>query len=177
MTKLAWFFPLLCAASAATASPGPTPAPLPPPPPLAHGPVAACPVRGAVLFEADHRPQIGLASVTSTLVVFESGAWTLEAADATGRVTRAASGCLDATTLAAIRNDLSAATWTITQAQAMCEVASDSYDLYLVRGKAVWTQEMCQLATLDAASEHALDDVRARLAAATAEVKPPCCKK
>lgn len=177
MTKLAWFFPLLCATAAATASPGPRPAPLPPPPPLAHGPVAACPVRGAVLFEADHRPELGLASVTSTLVVFESGAWTLEAADASGRVTRSASGCLDAPTVSAIRSDLDSATWKISQAEATCEAVSDSYDLYLVRGKAVWTARMCQLAMLDAASEHALDDVRARLATATAEVKPPCCKK
>lgn len=174
MTKLAWLAPLLFATPLATAAPGPVPAPPPPPSGLAR---EACPATGDVLLEVDHRPDVGERAASSTLVVYDDGAWTLAASDADGHTTRAARGCLDGAALAQLRADVDGAPWKIGQAAAMCEIATDSYDLYLVRGKAVWSARTCQLPTLDEASERALADVRARLAAATAEHAPPCCKK
>ena len=175
MTKLAWLAPLLYA-TALAAAPGPVPVPAPPPPPsgLPHD---ACPATGDVLLEVDHRPDVGARVASSTLVVHDDGAWTLAASDADGHTTRAAHGCLDAGTLAHVRGDLDGAPWQIGRAAAMCEMFTDAYDLYLVRGKAVWSARACQLPMLDDASERALADVNARLDAATAEHAPPCCKK
>ncbi len=168
---------LLCASAAAA-----QPAPTPPPAPSPHARLAPdlCRASGDVLFEIDHRVDLTMnvsAAGTSELVVYATGAWTLDSRDGSGKPLRKAQGCLADSQMRTIRADLARATWQVKTADATCAAISADVVQYHVRGKLVWTQRMCQLPYLDETSQRSLDEITKIVDDASAPHTPPCCKK
>jgi hypothetical protein len=145
--KLLALLPLACASAAA--APEPT------------KPAAdSCRPRGGVLFEIDHRVEPGAKLATSTVKVFANGAWTREEADADGKALAPQTGCLAKPDLKQLETTLHGATWKVTIARIHCMAVSESYTVYQVDGKPVFTDKLCSGAALD-------DKSRAKLDAAT----------
>jgi hypothetical protein len=139
--------PLACASAAA--APEPTK-------PTAE----SCRPRGAVVFEIDHRVEPGAKLSTSTVKVFASGAWTREETDADGKALAPRGGCIAKPELKQLETTLHGATWKVTIARIHCMAVSESYTVYQVDGKPVFTDKLCSGAALD-------DKSRAKLDAAT----------
>ena len=147
----------------------------PTPPPAPAGPPPTCSESGGVLFEIDHKVEPSLQDLaieTSELELFAGGKWTFHSSSK-----RVASGCLSSDQMKTISADLARATWTGKVAQAACAAVSAGYTEYSSRGKVVWTQRMCQIEYLDAASRRSLDEIENILLTVSAEHKVPCCKK
>jgi hypothetical protein len=165
---------LLCL-SALSASAVPTP-PDVPRPPMGPPPVAeTCSDAGGVLFEIDHKVEDSPEMIvveTSELKLYEGGKWTFHSSNK-----RIASGCLSRSQMRTIADDLKHATWTGKTATAACAAVYIGYTQYASHGKVVWTQHVCQLEYLDDASRRSLTEIENILLTASAEHKPPCCKK
>ena len=155
---IATSFSLAVAAPASKLQP-PTPPPAPgpdaPPPPV-------CKATGDVMFQIADRVDTAImpqGAPTWTNDLYESGAWQHIEYDAKGKITRRSSGCLDKTQLATIRGALEHAPWKVEHGGAACAAVSGTYLEYTLRGKATWTQRMCQLDSLDADTMKALQTI------------------
>jgi hypothetical protein len=146
--KLLAVLPLACASAAAA--------------PAQTKPAAAdaCRPHGTVIFEIDHRVEPGAKLATSTVKVFGTGAWTRDEADPDGKALATRSGCFAKPDLKQLETTLRGATWKVTMAKIHCMAVSETYTVYQVDGKPVFTDKLCSGASLD-------DKSRAKLDAAT----------
>jgi len=168
----------LVSVSSAVAAPAPTPAP-PGPPSSLRAPDDRCEATGPQLFEIDHDVDVRFSKaggVASSLVLYKTGAWTLETRSADPRPS-ITSGCLDETRLTEVRKDLRRATWHIDHAEFTCMAISANYTEYFANGKLVFTERMCSPDSLDRKSAASLADIERILTEASTPVTPPCCKK
>ena len=154
-----------------------TTAPTPPPGPQIRMPTDACTLQGDVLFEQAVLPEEGAYQPTHTTTVYSTGGWKRLDVDADGKVVSTASGCLSAIQMKTIRDNLSAAKWTVKLADVVCGAVSTIYTAYSSHGKHLFDQHMCGREYLDDASQNALTAITLLLADATKVVTPPCCKK
>ena len=136
--------------------------PVPKPAPVRRPPAKGCVAKGTPVFEIDHKADPGAKLATSSLRLYESGAWTYEPKDAEGKPEPAKRGCLAADEKTAVKADLEVP-WKVTTAQFHCMAHSSAFTEYSVSGKLVYTARLCSGKTLDEASQKALTDLEARL--------------
>lgn len=97
------------------------------------------------------------------------GSWTFVATDDDGKVVNQKRGAVAADVMKPLADELAAAKWTIKTAQIHCMAISPAFTRYLVRGKVVFEQHVCDGKSLDPASEKARKDAAKALAPAFAE--------
>ncbi len=169
----------LSTAVAAPSAPTPPTPPGPPSPSTLRAPDDRCQATGDVLFEIDHDLDMRFSKAggqVSSLVLYATGAWTLETRSADPRPSTT-SGCLDAKQLTEIRKDLERATWHIDHAEITCMAISANYTEYLANGKLVFTERVCSPDSLDKKSAASLADIERILTDASKPRPVPCCKK
>jgi hypothetical protein len=134
-------------------------------------PAPTCAAKGTPLLEIrqDAIPDAHLPTKVTT--IFDSGAWWSSGSDAKGAPLPTDKGCLDASTLEKIRADLKAAPWKVSHNKIHCMMVSQTFTVYSVNGKKVWTDKVCNPDALDDASVKALDNIQAALAAAKVPTK------
>jgi hypothetical protein len=108
---------------------------------------------------------------TRATKIFDSGLWKATGNDGEGKPLPAETGCLDEPTLAAIRAALKTATFQIHHNKIHCMMVSQTFTVYSVNGKEVWTAKACNPDALDDASSKALADIESALAAAKVPTK------
>jgi hypothetical protein len=108
---------------------------------------------------------------TKATAIYDSGAWTSSGSDAQGKPLPTDKGCIDETTLAKIRAALKTATFQVHHNRIHCMMVSQTFTVYRVNGKQVWTAKACNPDSLDDASAKALADIESALAAAKVPTK------
>lgn len=125
-------------------------------------PVQTCPARGTPMLELDHRADTKIE--TSTVKIYNSGAWTFTPIDKDGVAGATTRGCFDQKTLTQIRRAVQRAPWEITHPKIMCFAYSPQFTQYLLHGQLMFTQRMCGGDQVDDTTRKALDLVNAKLA-------------
>jgi hypothetical protein len=159
---------LACFATAcATAAAAPPPTPTPPAPaPRKLPPSKGCVAHGTPMFEIDHGPIAGAKEASSAFKIYESGAWTFEPKDADGKAGELERGCFAGDDLTAIKADVRVS-WKTSAVGIRCMAMATVSDKILVKGKLVFTEQMCNDVKLDDASAKALADLHAKMKTAT----------
>jgi hypothetical protein len=174
---------ILLAASILTlstlASATPTTPPSPPPAPSnTAGP--GCKLTGDLVITETSRPLAAIQKgqpqpATFRTRVFATGGWDRIDTASDGKVTTR-SGCLSAADLLKIKTDLDGLTWKQMPNAMACDAVSATVTDVMLKGKVVWTEEMCPSKSLDARSAAMLADIEAVITAAQTPATPPCCK-
>ena len=133
------------------------------PPPKHPQRPAACGTTGTPLFAIHHDADTGAKLPTSTTSLYESGGWTTESTDASGKALAPSKGCLTADQMASLKAELQGAPWKVTQHRFHCMAYSASYTVYELAGKQVYTARLCSPDSLDDQSEKAISDVEAAI--------------
>lgn len=116
-------------------------------------PAAKCKAAGGVLFEIDHLVEPGAKLATSTTKVYGNGTWTKDDVDAEGKAHPQTVACLAKPDLDKLKTNLSGAEWKVSTAQVHCMAMSQSYVVYKVNGKTVFTRKLCNGQALDEKSQ------------------------
>ena len=119
---------------------------------------APCKPTGAVTFEIDHSGAT-TGPRSSTLKIFANGAWTYESTDANGGAGPKGGACLDEATGKQVA-DLVKVPWK-TENVMHCMARTAERTDFLVNGKKVFTEIMCNSVKLDDASAKALEQLKA----------------
>jgi hypothetical protein len=162
MSKLSFasLIPLVSfAASAQTAAPQP---PTPPGPPR-NMPMTCARTGGELAgvlerhnrIATDRRATPVMIDTDSTFTLLETGAWTYEKFDATGKLSRTAEGCLEPARLEPLRALYTKATWKTTPV-IHCMMATNSFTDYTFHGGVVWNARVCGPDKLDDDSAKAI---------------------
>jgi hypothetical protein len=130
-----------------------------------------CAARGTPLLkiQEDAIPDAHLPTKVTT--IFDTGAWSSSGNDERGKPLPTQKGCLDQATLDKIRAALKTATWQVHRNKIHCMMVSQTFTVYSVNDKQVWTAKACNPDALDDASAKALAEIEAALAAAKVPVK------
>jgi hypothetical protein len=130
-----------------------------------------CAAKGTPLLEIrqDSIPDAHLP--TKVTAIYDSGAWTASGSDNKGKPLPSEKGCLDEPTLAKIRSELKTATFQVRHNKIHCMMVSQTFTVYSVNGKQVWTAKVCNPDALDDASAKVLADIESALAAAKVPIK------
>ena len=135
-------------------------------------PAAKCPeAKGTPLVQIDHDVRAGSKGATSSLKVYDGGAWSQTGADETGKATPPQSGCLDKSTMTKLHADVKGAPWTLTHKKVHCMMVSSTFTVFSLNGKEVFKELACNPDALDDASAKNLTDLQAVLVAAHVPVK------
>jgi len=129
-------------------------------------PAPACAEKGPPIFEIDHEAIKGAKVPLSQTQIFESGAWKTTGTDETGKAIAPQTGCLGKEVTDKLRADLKAATWKVTHNKIHCMMVAQTYTVYKVAGKPVWTAKACSPDALDDASTKAIADIETQLVTA-----------
>jgi len=119
--------------------------------------VGGCRPGGDVVVEIEHGAAPQAKAATSTLMVYAGGYWAFEAKNPDGSSAASKHGCLGSGDKARIQRDLEAP-FTVTTPRVRCMAKSMSFVKYRVRGKDVFTKQICG-AVLDEKSQANLDDI------------------
>ncbi len=144
---------------------------LPPPPPPPPLPVISCRPIGTPMFEIHKRSDI--ATPTSKLKLYSTGAWTLQPIDASGRLGAVTIGCLPRSTLASLRSSITESPWTTELAGLTCKAYSANFTEYFVNGRREYTARLCGNERLDQTSLAAIKQIEGSLAKLLPSEQPP----
>ncbi len=141
------------------------------PPPLAKPPVASCRPIGTPMFEIHKRSD--LATPTSTLKLYSTGAWTFHPIDASGRLGAVTSGCLPRSTLASLRTSVVESPWDTEISGLTCKAYSANFTEYFVNGRLEYTARLCGREALDQTSLAAIKQIEGSFAKLLPSDQPP----
>jgi hypothetical protein len=122
---------------------------------------APCAPGGGVVLEIAQRAAPNARLATATTSLYGNGAWLTTVIDIDGKRVRSDAGCLDATKLGDVRDELDHAPWRLTKRDLTCHSDSRRFTVYTWKGRTVYTERPCSSSVLDRDSQHALDLVAA----------------
>ena len=103
------------------------------------------------------------AAPTKTVQLWSTGAYTVTSRDESGAVTSIVRAGVTNKQMAQIKSALQDASWTVTTSDIRCFAYSPNYTQYLVKGKLMYTAQLCGGSTVDAVTAQSIATIESLL--------------